>query len=224
MFEQEIELEKKTSSIVPLLLIVALIIAVVGVALYFVAESKKVLSAAEASPVVLASLENQPAPTLRFQTGVIKASVSEKPHDPHYRLLEKQGFLKIGKDQNWKTPVSLTPQGQAFLSEIAGVKQSKDKDGNTDYMVPLAQRKLVELGKITMVTPSKAAVEYSWKWETTKAGDLFDAAGPAVKGFNTWDRATLIEKYGANFYHAAPTKVTVALVKTDKGWQVSTEY
>lgn len=224
MFEQEIELEKKTSSIVPLLLIVALIIAVVGVALYFVAESKKVLSAAEASPVVLASLENQPAPTLRFQTGVIKASVSEKPHDPHYRLLEKQGFLKIGKDQNWKTPVSLTPQGQAFLSEIAGVKQSKDKDGNTDYMVPLAQRKLVELGKITMVTPSKAAVEYSWKWETTKAGDLFDAAGPVVKGFNTWDRATLIEKYGANFYHAAPTKVTVALVKTDKGWQVSTEY
>lgn len=224
MFEQEIELEKKTSSIVPLLLIVALIIAVVGVALYFVAESKKVLSAAEASPVVLASLENQPAPTLRFQTGVIKASVSEKPHDPHYRLLEKQGFLKIGKDQNWKTPVSLTPQGQAFLSEIAGVKQSKDKDGNTEYMVPLAQRKLVELGKITMVTPSKAAVEYSWKWETTKAGDLFDAAGPVVKGFNTWDRATLIEKYGANFYHAAPTKVTVALVKTDKGWQVSTEY
>lgn len=224
MFEQEIELEKKTSSIVPLLLIVALIIAVVGVSLYFVAESKKVLSAAEASPVVLASLENQPAPTLRFQTGVIKASVSEKPHDPHYRLLEKQGFLKIGKDQNWKTPVSLTPQGQAFLSEIAGVKQSKDKDGNTEYMVPLAQRKLVELGKITMVTPSKAAVEYSWKWETTKAGDLFDAAGPAVKGFNTWDRSTLIEKYGANFYHAAPTRVTVALVKTDKGWQVSTEY
>ena len=224
MFEQEIELEKKTSSIVPLLLIVALIIAVVGVSLYFVAESKKVLSAAEASPVVLASLENQPAPTLRFQTGVIKASVSEKPHDPHYRLLEKQGFLKIGKDQNWKTPVSLTPQGQAFLSEIAGVKQSKDKDGNTEYMVPLAQRKLVELGKITMVTPSKAAVEYSWKWETTKAGDLFDAAGPAVKGFNTWDRSTLIEKYGANFYHTAPTKVTVALVKTDKGWQVSTEY
>lgn len=224
MFEQEIELEKKTSSIVPLLLIVALIIAVVGVSLYFVAESKKVLSAAEASPVVLASLENQPAPTLRFQTGVIKASVSEKPHDPHYRLLEKQGFLKIGKDQNWKTPVSLTPQGQAFLSEIAGVKQSKDKDGNTEYMVPLAQRKLVELGKITMVTPSKAAVEYSWKWETTKAGDLFDAAGPVVKGFNTWDRSTLIEKYGANFYHAAPTKVTVALVKTDKGWQVSTEY
>jgi hypothetical protein len=223
MFEQELELEKKNSSIVPLLLIVALIIAVVGVSLYFVAESKKVLSAAEASPVVLASLDSQASPTLRFATGIIKASVGDKPHDPHYRLLEKHGFLKIGKDQNWKTPVSLTSQGQAFLGEIAGVKQSKDKDGNTSYIVPLAQRKLVEVGKITMLSPSRAVVEYSWKWETTKAGDLFDAAGPEVKAFNTWDRSTLIEKYGANFYHGAPTRVTVAMVKTDKGWQVSTE-
>lgn len=223
MFEQEIELEKKTSSIVPLLLIVALIVAVVGVSLYFVAESKRVLTAAEASPVVLASLDSQAAPMLRFETGIIKASVSEKPHDPHYRLLEKEGFLKIGRDQNFKTPVSLTPQGQAFLGEISGVKQSKDKDGNTLYIVPMAQRKLIEVGKITMLTPSRAAVEYTWKWETTKAGDLFDAAGPAVKRFNTWDRSTLIEKYGANFYHADPTRITVAMVKTDKGWQVSTE-
>lgn len=223
MFEQEIEMEKKTSTIVPLLLIVVLIIAVVGVALYFVAESKKVLTAAEASPVVITSLDSQAAPMLRFQTGVIKANVSEKPRDPHYRLLEKEGFLKIGKEQNYKIPVVLTAKGEAFLGEVAGVKQSKDKDGNTQYIVPLAQRKLLEVGKITMLTPSRAAVEYTWKWETTKAGDLFDASGPAVKAFNTWDRSTLIERYGANFYHADPTKITVAMVKTDKGWQVSTE-
>ena len=222
MFEQELELEKK-SSIVPLLLIVALIIAVVGVALYFVAESKKVLTTAEASPVVLASLDSQAAPTLRFETGVVKASVGVKPHDPHYRLLEKQGFLKIGKDRDWKTPVSLTPKGEAFLGEITGVKQAKNKDGNTEYIVPLAQRKLLEIGTITMLTPSKATVEYTWKWETTKAGDLFDAAGPEVKAFNTWDRSALIDKYGANFYHAAPTKVAVAMIKTDKGWQIATE-
>ena len=224
MFEQEIEMEKKNSSIVPLLLIVVLIVAVVGVALYFVAESKKVLTAAEASPVVLASLDSQAAPMLRFSTGSIKASVSDKTHDPHYRLLEKEGFLKIGKeDKNYKTAVSLTAQGQAFLGEIAGVKQSKDKEGNTQFIVPLAQRKLVEVGRIEMLTPSRAAIEYTWKWDTTKAGDLFDAAGPVVKGFNTWDRSTLIEKYGANFYHAGLTKVTVAMVKTDKGWQISTE-
>jgi hypothetical protein len=223
MFEQEIEMEKKNSSIVPLLLIVTLIIAIVGVSLYFVAESRRVLSTAEATPVVSALLDGQKPATLHFQTGNIKASVSEKLRDPHYRLLEKQGYIKIGKDINSKTPVSLTPKGQAFLAEISGVKQSKDKDGNDEYAVPLAQRKLVEIGKVTMLAPSKATVEYSWKWQPTKAGDLFDAAGPLVKGFNTWDRSTLIDKYGANFYHAAPTKVVVALVKTDKGWQVSTD-
>lgn len=223
MFEQELELEKKNSSIVPLLLIVTLIVAIVGVSLYFVAESKRVLSTAEATPVVLALLDGQGPAVLHFQTGIIRASVSQKPRDPHYRLLEKEGYVKLGKDTNWKTPVSLTPRGQAFLAEIAGVKRSKDKDGNDEYAVPLAQRKLVEISKITMQSPSRATVEYSWKWETTKAGDLFDAAGPAVKAFNTWDRSTLIDKYGANFYHAAPTKVAAALMKTDKGWQISTD-
>lgn len=224
MFEQEIEMEKKTSSIVPLLLIISLIVAVVGVALYFVAESRKVLTTAEAGPILTASLEGQAPPTLRFQTGSLKSSVAEKTHDPHYRLLEKAGYLKIGKsDKNGVVPVSLTPQGEAFLAEVAGVKKSKNKDGNDEYAVPLAQRKLLEMGKITMITPSKAAVEYTWKWETNKAGDLFDAAGPAVKAFNTWERSTLIDKYGANFYHADPIKVTVAMAKGSKGWQVATE-
>jgi len=222
MFEQEIEMEKKTSSIVPLLLIVSLIVAVVGVSLYFVAESRKVLTTTEATTVVLAGLEGQGPVTLRFQTGVVTASEGEKP-DPHYRLLEKAGYLKIGKVTGGKMPVSLTPQGEAFLAELAGVKKSKKKDGNDEYVVPLAQRKLVEISKITMLTSSKATVEYSWKWETNKAGDLFDAAGPAVKAFNTWERSTLIDKYGAHFYHTAPTKVIVAMVKSDKGWQAATE-
>jgi len=223
MFEQELELEKKSSSIVPLLLIVALIVAIAGVSLYFVLESRKVLTTAEVSPVLLASLEAQAPVTLHFAAGTLKASVDLKPHDPQYRLLEKEGYLKIGKDSNWKTPVSLTAEGKAWLAEIPGVKKSKDKEDNDEYAVPLAQRKLAEIGKITMLSPSKATVEYSWKWETTKAGDLFDAAGPAVKAFNTWDRTTLIDKYGANFYHVAPVKVTVLLVKGAKNWEISNE-
>jgi DNA-binding MarR family transcriptional regulator len=223
MFEQEMELEKRESSIVPLLLIVTLIVAVVAVSLYFVAESRRVLTRTEATSVVLAALDNQGPATVRFQTGFIKSSVSERLRDPHYRLLEKAGYIKIGKDNKGKTPVSLTPQGQAFLAQIAGVKERKDKDGNDEYVVPLAQRKLVGIGKITMLTPSKATVEYSWKWEPNRAGELFDAAGPAVKSFNTWDRAALIDKYGAHFYHAAPTKVALSLVKSDKGWQVGNE-
>jgi len=223
MFEQELELEKRSSSIVPLLLIVTLIVAIAAVSLYFVLDSRKVLTAAEANPIVLASIERQPPVILQFNTGLLKTEVDQKPHDPQYRLLEKEGFLKIGKDTNFKTPVALTPKGEAWLAEIAGVKKSKNQDNNDEYIVPLAQRKLAEIGKITMLSPSRATVEYSWKWEPTKAGDLFDAAGPAVKAFNTWDRSTLIDKYGANFYHAAPIKVTVALVRTDKGWQLSNE-
>lgn len=224
MFEQELEMEKKESSIVPLLLIVSLIIAIVGVSLYFVAQSRRVLATADAAPVLAASLDAQGPATLRFQTGIVKASGDVHPNDPHYRLLEKAGYLRIGKESKGKTPVALTPQGQAFLNDIAGVKKSSGKDKTDEYAVPLAQRKLVEVGRITMVNPSKATVEYTWKWETTKAGELFDASGPAVKAFNTWERSTLISKYGANFYHAAPTKVAVSMVRQEKGWQINTEY
>src|SRR5207248_2447772 len=192
--------------IVPLLLIVTLIVGVVGVAVYFVIQSRKVLTNAEASSVLAAILDNRGPVVLHFQTGIVKAN--DKPHDPNYRLFEKAGYLKIGKDSDWKTPVSLTPKGEAFLSQLEGVKKSKGKDNNEEYAVPLAQRKLVSIGEITMLTPSKATVDYSWKWETNKAGDLFDAAGPAVKAFNTWDRSTLIDKYGAHFYHEPPTKVS----------------
>jgi hypothetical protein len=223
MFEQELELEKKTSSIIPLLLIVTLIVAIAGVSLYFVIDSRKVLSQAEVSPIILSSIGAQAPATLRFATGLLSTDMDQNPHGPQYRLLEKEGYLKLGKDVKFKTPVALTSQGEAWLGEIPGVKKSSNNDKNDEYLVPLAQRKLAEIGKITMLSPSKATVEYSWKWETTKAGDLFDASGPAVKAFNTWDRSTLIDKCGANFYHEAPAKVTVLLVRRAKGWEISNE-
>ena len=221
MFEQELEMEKKSSSIVPLMLIVLLIVGVVGVALYFVIESRRVLSAAEATPVIAASIEKQLPPTLRFETGIIEAS--DNSNAPHYRLLEKAGYLTIGKQKGGKTPIALTAEGKAFLSEIAGVKKADQEGGNALYTVPLAQRKLVQVGKIEMEHPTRAIVEYTWKWEANKAGDLMDAAGPLVKGFTSWERTQLIDKYGANFYHAAPSKVTIAMVKTEQGWQIATE-
>ncbi len=223
MFEQEIEMEKKESSIVPLLLMVALIVGVVGVALYFVAQSRKVLTTAEAAPVILASFESQGQPTVRFRTGTFEAGAGENPQDPQYRLLEKAGYLKTSKAAKGKTQVSLTGEGEALLADVAGVKKSQDKEGNDKYAVPLAQRKLVEVGKITMVTPYRANVEYTWKWEPNKAGETFDAAGPVVKAFNAWDRSVLIEKHGANFYHDAPKTVAVAMSKGDKGWKIATE-
>jgi hypothetical protein len=220
MFEEETALEKKTSSILSLLLMVCLIVGIVAVALYFVVQSRRVLTTAEATPVLLAGIERQPPAVLRFETGQVE---DEAKPEPHYRLLENGGYLKIDKEKKGKTPISLTEKGQAWLGSIAGVKKVSTPDGNEKYTVPLAQRKLVEITKITMETPSRADVEYSWKWDTTAAGDLFDAAGPAVKAFNTWDRTTLIDKQGAAFYHAAPTKVTVIMVNRDKAWEITTE-
>lgn len=223
MFEQEMQMEKRQSTIIPLLLIVGLIVGVVGVAFYFLAQSRKVLTAAEATPVIQRSIENQLPTTVHFRVGTLSTDSSEDPSRPHYRLLEKAGYIKIGKVVKGNVPVSLTPEGQAFLDSIVGVEHVR-KDGNDDYAVPLARRKFIQVGKITMQPPGKAVVEYTWNWEPTKAGDLFDTEGPLVKSFGTYERSTLIERYGANTYHGTPSTVAVLVVQGDKGWEVSTRY
>ncbi|HXZ31219.1 MAG TPA: hypothetical protein VEH30_02965 [Terriglobales bacterium] len=227
MFEQELELEKQESSIVPLLLIVALIVAVVGVAGYYLIQNRKVLSMQEATQVAASVLKEQGAVTLRFHTGLVKSSVDDNPQGPHYRLLEKAGLVVLGKAQGTygtTYPIALTTAGQELLKRIDGVTSAKEKDGTQLYQVPLAERKLVSVSNIKMISPTRANLTMSWNWKTTPLGDIFDASGPTVKSFNTWDRSTLIDKYGANFYHAAPTEVTISLAKADNGsWQVATE-
>jgi hypothetical protein len=224
MFEQEIEMEKRESSVVPLLLIVTMILVFVGVAGYYIWQNKQVLSTTDAAAVVTASLKAQGPAVVHFHTGFVKASVEERPEAPHYRLLDKAGIIKLGKANGRTTPIAVTAQGQKLLSEIPDVIKTKEKDGTDAYVVPLATRQLAEISKITMLSPERASVQYSWKWDPNKLGNLFDASGSLVKSFNTWDRATLIEKSGANFYHQDPTKVAVVLVKTDRGvWQVAFE-
>ncbi len=133
-------------------------------------------------------------------------------------------MVQIGKDVKYKTPVTLTDKGKAQLDGIPGVKTKKNTDyGTESYVVPLAERKLVSLSNIQLAAPGRATVDVAWKWETNSLGDAFDASGPLVKAFNTWERSTLIEKYGADFYHADPTKIRVTLAKTDTGWQIATE-
>ena len=224
MFEQEIEMEKRESSVVPILLIVAMIVLIVGVAGYYVWQNKQVIATSEAGNVISASLKNQTA-TLRFHTGLVKPSVAERPDGPQYRLLEKAGYVKLGKpDAKGSYPISITLEGEQLVSEIPNASKSKEQDGTDLYVFPLAERRLVEISNITMASPTRANVEFSWKWEPTKLGDLFDAAGPTVKGFDMWDRTTLIDKYGAAFYHANPEKVRVALSKSDQGqWQIAVE-
>ena len=77
MFEQEIEMEQRQSSVVPLLLIIAMILAFIEVAAYYVVQNKKVLSVAEADSLITESLKSDGPVTIHFQTGKVAASMQE---------------------------------------------------------------------------------------------------------------------------------------------------
>jgi hypothetical protein len=222
MFEQELEMEEREASAIPLLLIVALIVAIVGVAGYFLWQNLQVLSSQEAATVITAAEAKMPA-VISVHVGNVTPSVAVKPHDPNYRLLEKAGMLRVGKDQGRMTPVTLTPQGEKQFQQIAGVTKTKEEDGTESYAVPIAERKLVEISKVTMANPSHAIVEFTWKWEPNQLGEVFDASGPLVKSFNTWERGTLIQKYDVNFYHSNPVTTTLTLAKVGKSWEIAAE-
>ncbi len=223
MFEAELEMEKKSASWVPLLFIFGLVAIIVGVGGYFYMQTKTGLSQQEATSVVTALLKAQRPATVEFHTGLLKPSLADKPGDPHYRLLEKAGIVKLGKTTEKGMPVALTPAGERLLSEISGVQKSREKDGTEAYVVPLAERKLVAVSNVKITTPSYARVDYVWKWEPNQLGRTFDASGELVKSFKTWDRANLIEKHGANFYQAEPKTMSIALVRGNKGWQIPAE-
>ena len=118
--------------------------------------------------------------------------------------------------------MELTAAGKKMLDEIPGVVNSKDPKGDSvQHILPIAERKLVGTPKVTMSGMGRATAEFTWTWEPNKMGELLDASGPLVKSFSTWDRATLIDKYGAKFYHGETNKVTTAYVRGDKGWQIA---
>ena len=222
MFEQEIEMEQRQSSVVPLLLIILMIVAFVGVAAYYVVQNQKVLPATEASNLIANSLKEGGPVTIQFRTGMVIASVAERPHGPNYRLLEKAGLLNIGKDKGRATPVTLTAEGRKLMADLPGVSKSKDaKDGTDIYVVPVAERVLSGTPHITMTGMGRAKAEFTWAWAPNKVGEMLDASGALVKSFNTWDRGTLIDKFNVKFYHGDPTKATLYFARGDKGWQIA---
>ncbi len=224
MFEDEIKMEEKSSGIVPLLLVLALAAGIIGGGAYLYLESKKTLTQQDAATLVNSILKAQGPATVHFHSGFVKASVDERPRDPHYRLMEYAGLVKVapvkGKDA---MQITLTPVADATFMKIPEVVQKKELDGTTSYTVPLAERKLVQVSKVTMKTPQLAEVEYRWQWQPTKLGDVFDASGPLFGKLNTWDRSTLIQKYGADFYHSDAKTATIAFVRSQNVWKVYTE-
>ena len=224
MFEAEIELEKKESSIIPLLLVLVLaglILGGIGGVVYMVVQTKRGLPEQEVATIVAKSLQEEGPAKTHFYTGLVKQSVGEKVLDPHYKLLEKIGIIdfKLQKDK-YSAKVSLTPQGEKTMTSL-GVQKGPEEKGEVQWVVPLAERKLVAVTQIKMDGPNRALVAYTWKWEPNEIGKQFDASGSLVKGFGTYERMALIDKYGAAFYNADPVKTTALLVKKDKGWEVS---
>jgi hypothetical protein len=224
MFEAEIEMEKKESSIIPLLLMLllaGLILSGIGGVVYMVVQTKRGLPEQDVATLISKSLKEEGPAKTHFYTGLIRQTAGEKVLDPHYKLLEKVGIIdyKLQKDK-YSAKVALTPDGEKKIAALAAVK-TIDEDGTVRYVVPLAERKLVGISQIKMDGPNRCIVEYSWKWEPNELGRSFDASGSVVKGFGTYERMSLIDKYGAAFYGAEPVKTTALLVKKDKSWEIS---
>src|SRR5690348_17082269 len=159
MFEEEIAMEQKESSIIPLLLILSLAGVIVGSVVYWVIQSRKTMSPEQANAAVSEVLKKQGPVTLIFRTGSVEPSINEKPRDPHYKLMEKAGLLKTaelkGKD---RVNVTLTPDGEKMISSIPELRKRDDKDGTTVYFLPLASKKIVSINKVTMSGPNLARV------------------------------------------------------------------
>jgi hypothetical protein len=224
MFEAEVEMERR-SAFLPLLLMACLVTAIVGMVAYIALQvrARAPLSEQAANVIVASALQGPGPAVIHFHTGLVKPSVIEKPGDPHYRLLEKAGLVKLATAPRGSEVISLTPAGEHLMSVLPGVRKSKETDGTFFYQVPLAQRQLVSITAVTMSGVNNATIEYTWKWVPNQMGDLFDAGGSLVRGFNLWDRETLINKYEADFYHGNPNKSTLALARADQGWRMSAQ-
>jgi hypothetical protein len=217
LFAAEVEMESKSSNFGPLMMVFALVLVVGGTIFYFFKTAREVLTPPVATNSINAVMKAQGGGKLTFSVGTVVSSVNEKPNDPHYKLLAKAGILTI-KPKSWNSNYStLTPAGEKVLAEIKGVDKGKNPDGTTTYIVPLAERKIVQIDNITMIKPHLARVSYTWKWEPNRLGKEFDASSDLVHSFNTWDRGTLIKDHGVDFYSAAPTKASVVLVETKDG-------
>lgn len=222
MFEDELEMEKKSSSMGPVVIILGVVLAIAGIGYWIVKEAKSGrMTQEQATATVQAVLKGNGPATLRFQTGLLFQSTEIKPYDPHFKLLEKAGLIKTAKAKDGGLKVELTPAGEKFLKDVPGVVTKKKNDDVTEYTVPLAQRVLVAVNGVQIPAPNNASVTYTWKWEPTAAGDLFDASGSYTAKMGQYERMQLIKDYGADFYHAAPSSRTVSFVRMEKGWQVS---
>jgi hypothetical protein len=234
MFEAEVEMERR-SSFLPLLLMMCLVAAIVGLGVYIVQQARHQtpLTAQQAITVVAASVRGPGSAITKFHTGLVKSTGDEKPTDPIYRLLDKAKLITLAPAPRGAVVVSLTPQGEKIISGIEGVKtegvkkegEKKEKDGKgtTLYQIPLARREFVSIANVSMSGVNTAVAEYNWKWVPNQLGEVFDASGPLVKSFNLWDRQTLINKNGVDFYRESGKRSTLTLARAGREWNIAAQ-
>jgi hypothetical protein len=219
MFEQAIEMEKKEGSwFAPLLIILVLVGVFVGGFFVVIFQGKQTLKPEEAASAIDARLKTSAPVTVTFHTGVVSYTAADKPSDPQYKLFENAGILTIAKAKGYAAQVDLTPAGKQFLASLANVQVQPDADNTTTYTLPLASRKLVSVNKVLKLTSDRFQVEYTWAWQTTKAGDMFDIPGRLVQELPSYERSVLIDQHGASYFHGEPSQATLLLMKRDKGW------
>jgi len=220
LFAAEIAMEERSFNFLPILLAVALVGIIAGGIYYFVKSSQEVVSVSTATQIINNVLGG-PA-TTKFSTGTVEPN--NGPKEPQYQLLSKGGVVVTKPKGATSLVVAITDTGETLLSRIDGVKKVKRFDGGTNYTVPLAERKLVAIDKITLLKAHMARVDYTWKWAPNRLGQEYDASGSLIQSFSTWDRTTLINSYGADFYSAEPTKASIIVAEGDDGvWKKYTE-
>ena len=215
MFEEEIKMEERSSSIGPMLLIVAVCLTIVGTAVYVMHEARKGMSQAEARKAVTTMLAAKGPAMVHFRTGLVTAS-SDKANSPRYKLLEVAQVITAEKKDNG-VQVTLTVDGKKLLDHVGGVTHTKNADGTEEYAVPLGTREIVAITGVNVISPSAATIHYTWKWNPTAMGDVFDLAGGYVTGLDVWERAQLA-KEGADLFHSAPVPDDY---NATSGWQLA---
>ena len=224
MFEEDVELENKKSSFLPMLMIGVLVCAIGYGLFYVISDSQRKLTVEQATPLVLTQLTIMAPPMLEFHTGIVVYGMKENPSDPHFKLLAKAGLITakpMGRP-NEKISITLTDKGKHLLDSIPGVKKKDDKDNTVDYQVPLAVRKFDKVSGVTMQGSTHAVVDYTWLWEPNEMGKVLDASGSLLKSMGTYERQTMIDKFGAKFYTTAGPQTARLGVgySSDKGWQI----
>jgi len=217
LFAAEIAMEEKSHNFAPWLLATALALLLGGFIYYFISTSRETLSVAQATATVNGILRAQGPAVVHFSTGTVDPANGQA--DPLYKLLSKAGIVMTKPKGQTLLTVEITGPGDNVLTNIEGVQKAK-KDESTTYSVPLAERKLVSIDKVTLLRPHVAKVDYTWQWVPNRLGREFDADSELVQSFSTWDRETLIKSYSVDFYNAPPAKASIVLMKPgDDPWQ-----